>query len=142
MTLEELSARAQIHDVLLRYCRGLDRVDMTLVRSAFHKDAWIQFPKSLHVGEAEGFFEFLSNEMPRFVRTQHFLGNSLIEFDGPNVAYVETYLHADHQGSDKHHWTGSFVKLWARYIDKFEQRDGKWLIARRELLVDWMRIYE
>ena len=141
MTLEELSARTEIHDALLRYCRGLDRVDMNLVRSAFHKDAWIQFPKSLHVGDTEGFFEFLSNEMPRFVRTQHFLGNSLIEFDGPNTAYVETYLHADHQGSDKHHWTGSFVKLWARYIDKFEQRDGKWLIARRELLVDWMYKY-
>ena len=141
MTLEELSARAEIHDALLRYCRGLDRVDMNLVRSAFHKDAWIQFPKSLHVGDTEGFFDFLSNEMPRFVRTQHFLGNSLIEFDGPTVAYVETYLHADHQGSDKHHWTGSFVKLWARYIDKFEQRDGKWLIARRELLVDWMYKY-
>ena len=141
MTLEELSARAQISDVLLRYCRGLDRVDMDLVRGAFHKDAWIQFPKSLHIGTAEGFFEFLTAEMPRFVRTQHFLGNSLIEFDGPNVAYVETYLHADHQGSDKHHWTGSFVKLWARYLDKFEQRDGVWLIARRELLVDWMYKY-
>ena len=125
-TLEELSARAEIHDALLRYCRGLDRVDMSLVRGAFHKDAWIQFPASLHVGEAEGFFEFLSNEMPRFVRTQHFLGNC---------------LHADHQGSERHHWKGDTVKLWARYIDKFEERDGEWLIARRELLVDWMYKY-
>ena len=33
------------------------------------------------------------------------------------------------------------MKLWARYIDKFEQRDGKWLTARRELLVDWMYKY-
>ena len=40
MTLEELTARTEIHDVLLRYCRGLDRVDMSLVRSAFHKDAY------------------------------------------------------------------------------------------------------
>ncbi|MDX6739529.1 nuclear transport factor 2 family protein [Actinocorallia sp. A-T 12471] len=44
MNLEELSARAQIHDVLLRYCRGLDRVDMDLVRGAFHEDAFVQFP--------------------------------------------------------------------------------------------------
>ena len=27
MNLEELSARTEIHDVLLRYCRGLDRPD-------------------------------------------------------------------------------------------------------------------
>ena len=141
MTLEELSARTEIHNVLLRYCRGLDRVDMALVRGAFHKDAWIQFPKSLHIGSTEGFFQFLEAEMPRFVKTQHFLGNCLVEFDGPNVAYAETYLHADHQGSEAHHWKGDTVKLWARYIDEFEQRNGVWLISRRELLVDWMLKY-
>lgn len=141
MTLEELSARAQIHDVLLRYCRGLDRVDMSLVRSAFHPDADIQFPDSLHKGSVDGFLEFLSNEMPRFVRTMHFLGNSLIEFDGPEVAYVETYLNADHQGSDRHHWKNSTVKLWARYLDRFEKRTGVWLIAHRALMVDWMYRY-
>lgn len=141
MNVEELIARAEIHDVLLRYCRGLDRVDMKLVRGAFHDDAWIDFPASLHVGNLDGFVEFLSAEMPRFVRTMHFLGNSLIEFDGPSVAHVETYLNADHQGSDKHHWKGENVKLWARYLDRFEQRNGVWLIARRRLLVDWMFKY-
>jgi hypothetical protein len=141
MNLEELSARAEIHDVLLRYCRGLDRVDMNMVRGAFHEDAWIQFPESLHVGSVDGFVSFLTEEMPRFVRTMHFLGNSLIDFDGPSVAHVETYLQADHQGSERHHWKGETVKLWARYLDRFEQRDGKWLIARRKLLVDWMYRY-
>src|SRR5258707_14677903 len=68
----------------------------------------------------------------------HLLGNSLIEFDGPNIAHVETYLNAYHQASEMHHWKGSFVKLWARYLDRFEQREGLWLIARRRLLVDWM----
>jgi hypothetical protein len=141
MTLDELSARTEIHDVLLRYCRGLDRIDMSLVRGAFHQDAYIHFPKSLHVGSAEGFFNFLSEEMPRFVRTMHNLGNSLIEFDGPEIAYVETYLNADHQGSERHHWKGEYVKLWARYVDRFERRDGVWLIAERRLMVDWMRRY-
>ncbi|MDX6739530.1 nuclear transport factor 2 family protein [Actinocorallia sp. A-T 12471] len=75
------------------------------------------------------------------MRTSHNLGNSLIEFDGPEVAHVETYLNADHQGSERHHWKGDYVKLWARYLDRFELRDGKWLIARRRLLVDWMYRY-
>lgn len=141
MKIEELSARAEIHDVLLRYCRGLDRVDMTLVRGAFHADAWVQFPESLHRGSVDGFVEFLSAEMPRFVRTMHLLGNSLVEFDGPTVAHVETYLQADHQASDRHHWNGDYVKLWARYLDRFELRDGVWLIARRKLFVDWMYRY-
>ncbi|MFJ6852659.1 nuclear transport factor 2 family protein [Streptomyces sp. NPDC091271] len=141
MKIEELSARAEIHDVLLRYCRGLDRVDISLVRGAFHPDAWIQFPESLHVGPVDGFVEFLAGEMPRFVRTMHFLGNSLVEFDGPDAAHVETYFQADHQGSEKHQWKGETVKLWARYLDRFERRDGKWLIARRGMLVEWMYRY-
>jgi len=141
MNIEELSARAEMHDVLLRYCRGLDRVDMSLVRGAFDEDAWIQFPASLHVGSVDGFVEFLTGEMPRFVRTMHFLGNSLIDFDGPHVAHVETYLQADHQGSEMHQWKGDYVKLWARYLDRFEKRDGRWLIARRKLFVDWMYKY-
>ncbi len=141
MIVDELLARAQIHDALLRYCRGLDRVDMDLVRSAFHQDAWIDFPESLHIGDVEGFFDFLSAEMPRFDKTMHFLGNSLIDFDGPRTAHVETYLNADHQGSERHHWKGEHVKLWGRYLDRFEERDGVWLIARRRLVVDWMYRY-
>ena len=141
MTLEELSARAQIHDVLLRYCRGLDRVDMSLVRGAFFEDADIQFPASLHIGPVSGFLDFLTAEMPRFKRTMHFLGNSLIEFEGPTIAHVETYLTADHQGTEAHHWKLDTVKLWARYLDRFELRDGVWLIARRQLITDWMYKY-
>lgn len=141
MKIEEVSARLEIHDALLRYCRGLDRLDMSLVRGAFHPDAYIHFPESLHVGSADGFFDFLAAEMPRFVKTMHFLGNSLVEFDGPHMAYVETYLNADHQGSERHHWTNQNVKLWARYLDRFEERDGVWLIAERQLMVDWMYRY-
>ena len=141
MDLEELAARAQIQDVLLRYCRGVDRVDMDLVRSAFHQDAWIRFPESLHDGPVDGLLEFAVGELPRFVRTMHFIGNSLIEFDGSDTAHVETYLNAYHQGTERHQWKGEYVKLWARYVDRFERRDGVWAIAYRMMLTDWMFRY-
>ena len=142
MNLEELSARAEIHDVLLRYCRGLDRVDMDLVRGAFHPDAWVDFPASLHVGSVDGFVDFLTGEMPRFVRTMHLLGNSLVEFDGPNIAHVETYLNADHQGTEVHQWANENVKLWARYLDRFERRGGEWRIIHRLVMWDWYRHFK
>jgi hypothetical protein len=141
MTLDELLAREQIRDALVRYTRGVDRNDMTLIRSAFYADADIQFPASLHQGSAEGFFEFLGKELPRFHRTRHAITNTLIEFDGPDTAFVETYLHADHQGTELHHWKTSIIELWARYLDRFEARDGVWKIARREMVVDWMYKY-
>ena len=141
MTFEELSAREQIRDTLVTYTRGVDRADLDLIRKVFHDDAWIQFPESLHQGSVEGFMEFATQEMPRFLRTRHTLTNVKIEFDGPTVAYVESYLHADHQGSERHHWKNRMIELWARYLDKFEERGGVWKIARRELVVDWMYKY-
>ncbi|WP_221890845.1 nuclear transport factor 2 family protein [Microbispora sp. KK1-11] len=35
----EWSDQQEIHEVVLRYCRGVDRLDMDLVRSAYHPDA-------------------------------------------------------------------------------------------------------
>ena len=52
--LEELLPGRRSTTRLLRYCRGLDRVDMDVGRSAFHQDAWIDFPASLHVGRSTG----------------------------------------------------------------------------------------
>lgn len=138
MNVDELVDRAEIHDVLVRYSRGLDRVDMALVRDAFHDDAWIDFPDEVYVGPVKGFCEFLSKEMHSFVRTRHNLGNSLVELDG-EVAFVETYLTADHEATSYHKWDCAFVTLWARYVDRFEKRAGVWKIARRQLLIDWMR---
>jgi len=140
-TLEELRAREEIREALVRYTRGVDRNDLALVRSVFHEDAHIQFPESLHQGSLDGFITFGTNEFKRFHRTRHAITNTLIEFDGSNVAYVDTYLHADHQGTEAHHWGTSVIELWARYLDRFEQRDGVWKIARRELVVDWMYKY-
>ena len=39
--LRTLLDRAQIHDALMRYCRGVDRGDSELVLSALHPDATI-----------------------------------------------------------------------------------------------------
>jgi hypothetical protein len=141
MTLEELSAREEIREVLVRYTRGVDRNDLDLVRSGFHEDAHIQFPESLHQGSLDGFINFARNEFPRFQRSRHAITNIVIDFDGPTVAYVDTYLHADHQGTEAHHWKTSMIELWGRYLDRFEQRDGVWKIARRELVIDWMYKY-
>jgi ketosteroid isomerase-like protein len=141
MKVEELIAREQIRDVLVRYARSVDRNDLSMVRAVFWDDAWVQFPESLHQGSLDGFLEFAKNEFPRFHRTRHSLSNTVIDFDGSKTAYVDTYLHADHQGTESHHWKTRVIELWARYLDRFEERNGAWKIARRELIVDWMYKY-
>jgi hypothetical protein len=45
--------RWAIHDVLVRYCRGVDRLDADLVRSAYHSDA-VEHGPYRYTGEAVG----------------------------------------------------------------------------------------
>ncbi len=71
MNVEGLVDRAEIHDVLVRYSRGLDRVDMALVRDAFHDDAWIDFPDEVYVGPVKGFLRILIK------------GNAFLRADSP-----------------------------------------------------------
>lgn len=40
MSLEEMSAKQEITELLYRYCRGIDRLDWDLVRSCYHDDAF------------------------------------------------------------------------------------------------------
>ena len=37
--LQELLDQRAIRDVVLRYCRGIDRLDLELVRDCYHPDA-------------------------------------------------------------------------------------------------------
>ena len=42
-SITKLLAESEIRDVIFRYCRGVDRKDFALVRSAFHDDATLDY---------------------------------------------------------------------------------------------------
>jgi hypothetical protein len=132
LKLQHLIDRQEIYEVLMRYCRGVDRCDPDLVRAAYHPDAWDdhgpfkgnawEFADRFSKGRKEVFY--------------HFIGNMLIDVDG-DVAHSEAYFVAQHifdrEGKD---W--DFV-LGGRYMDRWERRDGEWKIARRTVVLDWSR---
>jgi SnoaL-like domain len=135
----ELGARQQIHDAVLHYCRGIDRLDGTSVARGFHPGAVLRdygaSPMTI-----EAFVEHaLASLGSRFVATQHRASNTLISFDGDDAAsgaaLVETYVLAFHveaapDGDQLHTFAG-------RYIDRFTEVDGAWRIAERTLRNDW-----
>src|ERR1051325_10398943 len=88
VTLETLLARQEIADAILRYARGIDRLDFDLVRSCYHADAYDDH--GAMKGGGDGFMEAARRCPPRFEATMHFMGNMLIEVDG-DVARAETY---------------------------------------------------
>ena len=125
--------RSQITDALHRYCRGIDRMDEDLIRSAYHEDGYDD-----HGGYFRGNVDdYVAWVLPllaeRFTSTMHTLSNISIDQDG-GEATVESYLVAYHVSAG----TGSLRVLGARYIDRFEDRPGNgWRIAHRTLVSEW-----
>lgn len=130
--LAALVAKEAIRDCLLRYARGVDRVDEELIRSAFHPDA------TDHHGAVDGTpADFLAWWLPQQdarESTAHYLANTMIDLDlDGGQAHCETYYLCviKLKGDDTATMTGG------RYVDRFERRETGWRIAERVVTADW-----
>jgi hypothetical protein len=121
-----------IRDALMRYCRGVDRLDEALLASVYHGGAW----------DHHGRFDMIGTEFAKhvvgFMKTaalghQHRIANISIELDG-DTAHVESYLHSLMNHADR---VDEFI---GRYVDRFEKRNGEWKIAERWVVVDFTRM--
>jgi hypothetical protein len=134
--LVELAAKREIEEVILRYCRGIDRMDREWVRSCYHPDATDEHGS--FAGDVDAFLDWVWKLLPRYASTLHFVGNVLIEVVG-NVAAAETYGVAFHRGAaDVPHLN---LITGFRFLDRFEQRaGGPWKIAARVAVTKWSRL--
>lgn len=123
--LDTLIAKDEITDALARYCRGVDRLDAELVRSAYHEDATDDHGYT-QVSTGWDLANLCDRDNPdgfpkEWTSTTHQLTNVLIRVDGDHAS-SESYFYAtmrfDH-GSDRY----NLVSV-GRYIDKWERRDG------------------
>lgn len=135
VAVAELLDKQAIREVVLRYCRGVDRLDRALVRSCFHADA-----EDHHGNFQGGVAELLDWMWPllaKYDHTMHFVGNLLVELRG-DAARVETYGMAFHRGDpQKPHRN---LVSGFRYIDRFERRQDEWRIAKRTVTTEWTRV--
>jgi hypothetical protein len=135
VTVEDLLAKQAIHDALMRYCRGIDRCDAELVRSAYHPDSFDDH--GAYKGNGWEFADVVVEGLAMFASTQHAICNEFVELDG-DVGYAESYFVASHRLDQE----GVLVDLVfaGRYVDRFELRAGDWKIAHRVVVHDWSRI--
>ena len=136
--LELLLAERAIERVLHQYARGIDRLELDLVRACYWPDATDDHGG--YAGGVDGFIEFVRVALDRFERTNHFLGNRSITVElNRDLASAETYCVAYHRYQDA---SGRDVDMTAglRYVDRFERRSGEWRIARRVCAYDWRRV--
>jgi hypothetical protein len=127
-----------IRDVILRYCRGVDRMDRELVRSCYHDGATDSHGS--FEGSVDDYLEWVWKVLGRYSMTQHFVANCLVELLDDQRATVETYGVALHR-SDEHpdDPTRNLVTGF-RFVDRFELRDSEWRIIRRVGVTEWSRV--
>lgn len=136
MDLQQIQDRAEIEEVLRRYCRGVDRGDAELIRSVYHEDATDDHGsfKGRGVDFADRVIEAMQGRM---LATMHNLHQTNIRFDG-DTAWCETYFTAHHRRLEDDQTV--LDHFGGRYIDRFERRVGKWLISDRVVVYEWSKI--
>lgn len=141
--IQRMLDKQEITEVLYRYCRGVDRVDMAALRSCYWPDAIENH--GAYNGPVEGFFDFIPKWEVQHDGT-HVIMNVNIEFQSDTVALVESYNRSFYYQkagmlgmSPRDFPDAEFqdLEVAGRYLDRFERRDGEWRIAVRTLAIDW-----
>jgi hypothetical protein len=131
ISVEELLIREEITDVIKRLARGTDRLDEQAMASCYHPDGFDDH--NSFRGSGTEFARWVCEVLPHFRSTMHFIGPPAIRLEGDplSVAHCDTYCVAHHVGED------TDMVLGLRYVDRFELREGAWLIAKRVCAFDW-----
>ena len=136
MKVDDLVAQQEIRDVLIRYTRGIDRMDAELVSSCYWPGA--HDDHGAFQGTVEQFVEWVRDVLSYFDVTMHFIGNQLVELHGDS-ANAESYCVAYHRRRARDGEEGHDLVIGLRYVDRMERRDGEWRIADRRCVFDWTR---
>jgi hypothetical protein len=135
--LQRLLDRQAIVDVLLYYCRGVDRGHRAALERVYWPDA---FDDHVHVKLSGPDYVEHVLQATAEMRTAHHLGNILVEFDDDTRARCESYFLGLHEmaGGDG---APIFLELSGRYLDRFEKRGEKWRIRERTLVYDFQQTH-
>ena len=125
-SLERLWDLQEIRELAYRYAYAVDSRDFDLMASLF-VDTPAQAPQpavDIHV----------CRQMPDFFReigpSTLFVGNHLIEFDGPDRAHGSVYCLAFVDANP-------FFDQAIIYQDLYERHGGKWMFLKRDHLLWW-----
>ena len=127
--LRELIDRQAIWTLLLRYARGLDRMDRAMIRGCYWDDAIDDHHG--FVGDPDAFIDwaFQYNRDVSVVQ-HHGLSNHFCELAGDD-AHAETYY--TFIGANRR---APHLLSMGRYIDHFQRRDGVWKMANRATVIE------
>jgi hypothetical protein len=130
MSLQEISDRLEIQDLLVGYSHAIDTRDWDALDDVFTADAFIDYSAfGGSAGDLESTKKFLANAMPNFASFQHMVATSKITIDG-DEGTGRTICHnpmvIDKGNGETHVF---YCGLW--YVDKFVRTPQGWRIKER-----------
>lgn len=135
--------KQEIEEVVLRYCRGIDRRDFDLVRGCYHADAHDHHGS--FSGTVDEYLAWVDKLTARYRWSMHLIANMLIDLEdsgsaggssqSTEIAACETYGVSIHRSDDPKPYMN--LATGFRYLDRFEKRDGVWRIAERTAVGEW-----
>jgi hypothetical protein len=137
--LHYVTARQAITDLLYRYCRAMDRMDLEQGYALWHGDGVADYGPFFQ-GTGRGFIDFVYQAHAAMVSHSHQVSNIIIEFASPVQATSEAYVTAalrTRQGERQMQTTTR-----GRYLDEWTFKDRRWGIDRRVYVHDLDETHE
>lgn len=130
----DLEAREAIRDLVLRYCRAIDRRDFRALAMLYAEDS-VDDHGELFWGSGAEFVAWVPGILETMQVTSHQVMNHLIEVDG-DYAEGEVYIQAYHLTTDSQ---GKPVKIigGGRYLDQYGLEGGQWRFTHRKIVADY-----
>jgi 3-phenylpropionate/cinnamic acid dioxygenase small subunit len=130
LSLEEISDRIEIDDLLIRYTVAIDTKDWELLDSVYTPDAKIDYTTSGGIkGEYPEVRAWLAKALAPFTMTQHLISNSVVNVDGDSATARTMVFNPmgrdDGEGGLKLFYVGGW------YDDKLVRTEDGWRIAER-----------
>ena len=136
-TLQDVSDRLEIDDLLSRYTLAIDAKDFDALDAVFTPDALIDYTTS---GGVKGAYPevkaWLAKALAMFPMTQHLLGNKRVTLDG-DTATSRTYFY-NPMGAPKKGGGLQMFFVGGYYNDRLVRTPDGWRIAERFEETAWM----
>jgi SnoaL-like domain len=132
--IRTLADRQQITDLIYRYCRSVDRLDIPLGHSIWHEDGVADYGKDVYQGSGRGVIDHICAQHRHTLHHSHQVTNIVIEFDGDRAgseSYVMAALRIRSGEQLKQ------ISVWGRYVDQWSRRNNRWGLDKRVSIRDF-----
>jgi hypothetical protein len=138
-TLREVADRQQISDLIYRYCRSVDRLDIALGHSIWNQGGVADYGASVYQGDGRGVIDHICAQHRHTLHHSHQVSNIVIELDGDRAgseSYVTAALRVK-RGDKLLQMT-----IRGRYVDRWSRHDGRWGLDQRLSIRDFDEVRE